>query len=358
VKARITRIDTISSTRSSAAAAAGCLPNAGGTVTINSFGPVESLHVKAFGLRPNTHFDLFVIQLPDDPFGLAWYQGDILTNSTGTGAGDFVGRFSIKTFIVAPGVGPAPDVFTAPPFPDATMNPSTGPIQTYHLGLWFNLPADAAAAGCPNTVTPFNGTHNAGIQALSTRNFPNLAGPLSRTPLHFALFNTGVSNSSALLPGGATDPHYALIKSADPSFPGPAAIVVNPTGGYPIPPWMSDGPLSEWIALSANEDTIDTSGLYVYRTTFNLTGLYPGTAVITGKWSTDNNGVDILINGVSTGITHPDGDSSGFTSFTISKGFVSGLNTLDFEVNNGPTGGSANPTGLRVELSGTAVPVL
>ena len=50
----------------------------------------------------------------------------------------------------------------------------------FHLGLWFDSPEDAEAAGCPNTVTPFNGAHDAGIQALSTRNFPQLEGPLSK----------------------------------------------------------------------------------------------------------------------------------------------------------------------------------
>ena len=44
--------------------------------------------------------------------------------------------------------------------------------------IWFNSPADADKAGCGNTVTPFNGEHNAGGQALSTRNFPNDDGPL------------------------------------------------------------------------------------------------------------------------------------------------------------------------------------
>ena len=63
-----------------------------------------------------------------------------------------MGRFSIETFIVAPGVGPAPDEFTAPPFPDATSNPATPPIQTYHLGLWFNRPADAAAEAKKNVT--------------------------------------------------------------------------------------------------------------------------------------------------------------------------------------------------------------
>jgi hypothetical protein len=50
----------------------------------------------------------------------------------------------------------------------------------YHLGLWFNDPEDAANAGCLDTVTPFNGEHNAGVQALSTRNFPPFEGPLGQ----------------------------------------------------------------------------------------------------------------------------------------------------------------------------------
>jgi hypothetical protein len=72
-------------------------------------------------------------------------------------------RFNIETFIVAPGIAPAPLVFNDPPFPDAAQKPATNPVQTYHLGLWFNSPQDAEANGCPNGVTPFNGEHNAGI---------------------------------------------------------------------------------------------------------------------------------------------------------------------------------------------------
>jgi hypothetical protein len=43
--------------------------------------------------------------------------------------------------------------------------------------LWFGTPEVAVAAGCPNTTTPFNGDHTAGIQVLSTRNF-TVNGPL------------------------------------------------------------------------------------------------------------------------------------------------------------------------------------
>jgi hypothetical protein len=135
--------------------------------------------VQLANLPPNTDFDLFVLQAPTAPFGVSWYQGDV--ESWGDGNSDvhhFIGRFSIETFAVAPGVAPAPVVFNDQPFPNADKNPAFNPIQMYHLGLWFNSPADAVKAGCSGTVTPFNGEHNAGIQVLNTANFPLDAGPL------------------------------------------------------------------------------------------------------------------------------------------------------------------------------------
>jgi hypothetical protein len=53
-------------------------------------------------------------------------------------------------------------------------------VHTFHLGLWFNSPEDAAQAGCSDTVTPFNGEHNAGVQVLNTSNFAKEDGPLGR----------------------------------------------------------------------------------------------------------------------------------------------------------------------------------
>jgi len=135
------------------------------------------MYISASGLPPKTDFDFFVIQVPTAPFGLAWYQGDVKTNEFGNAVAHFRGRFSIETFVVAPGVAPAPDVFNGP-FPDATTNPPTNPVQMYHLGMWFNSPAAAAKHGCPATETPFNGEHDAGIQVLNTSNFPINQGPL------------------------------------------------------------------------------------------------------------------------------------------------------------------------------------
>ena len=164
--------------RSAAVDAAGCALNATARVTVKSLGPVEVMHVEASGLPPNSEFDLFVTQLANAPFGMAWYQGDLESNANGKAVGDFIGRFSRETFIVAPGPGPAPVVHHNAPFADAATNPQTAPIHTFHVGLWFGTPEVAAAANCPNTVTPFNGDHTAGIQVLSTRNFGAATGPL------------------------------------------------------------------------------------------------------------------------------------------------------------------------------------
>jgi hypothetical protein len=153
------------------------VPNAHGIFQITSVGPVEIMDVFFSGLPPNTEFDFFVIQAPNAPFGLCWYQGDVHTDSQGRASEQFVGRFNVETFIVAPGVTSAPIVF-GPPNPSVGENPQTGPVQIYHLGLWFNNPADAVMAGGPGTVTPFNGEHDGGVQVLNTSNF-TVAGPLS-----------------------------------------------------------------------------------------------------------------------------------------------------------------------------------
>lgn len=165
--------------RSTAATNAGCLAGASALVTVASKGPTETMTVRASHLPANTEFDFFVIQVPNAPFGLSWYQGDIETGDGGSGTGVFIGRFSIETFIVSPGSAPAPVVHNNA-FPDASQNVPFNPTHTFHLGLWFNDPADAAKAGCPANVTPFNGDHDAGIQALSTKNFPDLQGPLGQ----------------------------------------------------------------------------------------------------------------------------------------------------------------------------------
>jgi hypothetical protein len=157
-----------------------CVAHPTGRVTITHTAQlVENMHVEMTGLPKNTDFDLFVIQKPAPNFGLSWYMGDMLTDATGAAVADFIGRFNIGTFIVAPGSEPAPVVpLPLGAYQDANSNPLTKAVQLFHLGLWFDSPVDANSAGCGSKVTPFNSTHNAGVKAMNTSNFPDLAGPL------------------------------------------------------------------------------------------------------------------------------------------------------------------------------------
>jgi hypothetical protein len=166
--------------------AAACLPKASGEVHIRSIGPVEVMDVSVNHLLPKSDFDLFVLQLPTAPFGVSWYQADLPTNEDGHGHVRVIGKFSDQTFAVAPGVGPAPTTFQSHPvddegnsIPSASTNAQFGPVQMYHLGVWFDSPVDAENAGCSDAITPFNGTHDAGIQVLNSSNFPNDRGPLT-----------------------------------------------------------------------------------------------------------------------------------------------------------------------------------
>ena len=153
--------DSITFNMVKSAGAVSCLnTNASGRFTVSDLGPVQNLHVEVFNLPPNTDFTLFVITTANAPFVPAWYQGDLTTNAMGKGVLDVTGIFSDETFI---------------------LNPGTPPVatETRHLGMWFADPAQAVSAGCPGTVTPFDGDHEAGIQVLNTSNF-GANGPLGR----------------------------------------------------------------------------------------------------------------------------------------------------------------------------------
>ena len=170
------------------------------------------------------------------------------------------------------------------------------------------------------------------------------AGP-AQAAVITGLFNTGTDASNVALAGGngVADPHYAILSSTSPGFAGGPAVT------FSVPDYVANDENSRWISIAANGNPgLNTT---VYRTTFNLSGFDIDTAQITGLWASDNNS-EILLNGVATGWALPaHGISFYFLHpFTLSSGFVEGINTLDFRVTDvGP------PTALRVDsLAGTA----
>jgi hypothetical protein len=161
--------------RSKAAVDDNCLKGAKAQVEVRTTPTNQQvLDVSVKDAPKNTEFELFITQQPNKPFGISWYQSDFDTNNQGNGEVRARGIFSEELFAVAPGSVKAPQVDDL----DAKKNPEFKPVHTFHLGLWFGSPEEAKDAGCSGTVTPFDGDHSAGIQAFSTRNFPDLEGPL------------------------------------------------------------------------------------------------------------------------------------------------------------------------------------
>jgi len=179
----------------------------------------------------------------------------------------------------------------------------------------------------------------------------------SQASLITSLYNTGVDANGVPLTTGTADPNYSLtfVPSGNST-----ATAITSAGGFPIGPWIADDTLSDWIkpnngGLGQGYADTDPVGLYIFTTTFSLTGLNPATASITGQWATDNDGIEILLNNNPVSFVGAPNLGSWSSSFAVSSGFVSGLNTLTFEVDNVDNGLTyGNPTGLRVEMSGTA----
>lgn len=172
-----------------------------------------------------------------------------------------------------------------------------------------------------------------------------LCAAVISAPAHGAsitgLFNTGTdANNVALVGGnGLTDTHYSIVSSSSPGFAGQQAVT------YKHPAYAAEDANSRWISLGSGGTP--GSNTTLYRLSFDLTGLNASTASISGSWGADNRGT-IFLNGVNTGITTT--NFSSLTNFSIGSGFISGINNLDFRIEDfGP------PTAFRVDnLVGTA----
>lgn len=195
--------------------------------------------------------------------------------------------------------------------------------------------------------------------SILTRRLASLAFPLClgafstlQAAVIPSLFSTGVNDAKELIGPREVDTHYTLTASPDSNFQGPLAFTLSP--GFPVGPWVAEGPLSRWIAPRPEQGIGNAPGTYTYTTTFDLTGFDPASARIEGKVSADDalgairlNGTRITLSGI--------GGFNGLWAFSIPTGFafVDGINTLEFDAVNG--GAAANPTGFRVELVGNAV---
>ena len=136
----------------------------------------DELTLRGRNIRPGLKFDLFTVQRSSlaangavDPtvpnFGFAWYQSEVEAK----GNGDV--QVKIRTILLD-------EIFGFDPIA------GLGPTNTFHLGFWFDDPAQAAACGFdPAQPTPFNGEHHAGpLAMISVPDAATGLGPLCTRP--------------------------------------------------------------------------------------------------------------------------------------------------------------------------------
>jgi subtilisin-like proprotein convertase family protein len=237
---------------------------------------------------------------------------------------------------------------------DPYGNVATGYRGTVHFGTSDSLaalPADYTFTSLDQGRRTFSVTwQTVGGQSLTVADVNSRIAGFVSSPVT-TLFDTGVDSAGALLLGGAVDLHYQLVANSYPSVPGPNAYVVNPRL-----PWAANGPTSQWVGPGAGRTSFGPFADYTYQTTFDLRGLDPSVAQISGQWMLDGGGLEIDLNGQNTGAAVMAGSLTGWQPFTITSGLVSGLNTLGFKVHQ--TGLAFSPADLRLELSATAGGVL
>lgn len=138
-------------------------------VTVSRGTANDVMVVEMRNFKPGSAFDLFTTQrtnlaadgtaAPDfkGSFGLAWYQSDIHVG------GDGKAEAVVKSILLDAIFG-----FDADPLPGS--DPGTAllpPTHTFHVGIWFDKPEDAASCGFDiNKPTPFNEEHKAGPNAM------------------------------------------------------------------------------------------------------------------------------------------------------------------------------------------------
>ncbi len=174
-----------------------------------------------------------------------------------------------------------------------------------------------------------------------------------RVPI--AIKSTGIG-----LKEGEIDPHWQVVARSDaPSFQPHPATVVPVDATYRLP---NDPSQSQWLSVSKELMLLPDEVTHTFRTTFDLTGMLPNTAVLRGRFLVDDHITAIRLNGRPIPLPSNSDTISfyNYRTFEATTGFLEGRNVLEIDVLNGKYRGSS-PTSasfmaLRVEVRGSVIP--
>jgi hypothetical protein len=184
----------------------------------------------------------------------------------------------------------------------------------------------------------------------------------------------GLASTGAYLTEGSQDVNFMLISAPEGVDPWVNPTVVRSTwdwgtgevAAYPFGGgWFDNTNETKWLGVGETyhgprryeAGASDPSGIYIFRTEFVLPEGFTS-AVISGGWAVDNLGT-IVLNGTTVATTP---ESCAVTplgpmcyksplALSISTGFVTGVNYLDFVIEN-EVRAVGNPMGLWASLQG------
>jgi hypothetical protein len=162
-----------------------------------------------------------------------------------------------------------------------------------------------------------------------------------------AVHSTGVNGSDVLVAAGGQASFWTL--ATEPAGAS-EAIGGNPFR-YHNGAYFADTATAAWVAPTASGNA-GVGGFYTYQLAFDLTGLDPATASISGIYGTDNDG-SISLNGNAPVATTVFAAFGATTAFSLTSGFVAGLNTINVRMNNG-----GDPTAFFVQFNSATASAL
>jgi len=174
-----------------------------------------------------------------------------------------------------------------------------------------------------------------------------LASPLLANAASVSLQNTGTDAGGTLVGVGEVTAFWAL--SAAPT--GSSVALGSKPFRFRHPSYAADTSVSAWVSPGINGNA-GASGQYVYELSFDMTGFDPATVSIQGLFSSDNDGA-LWLNDEPFAVTSSFAGFGVMQAFSLTDGFVPGVNVIHAMVNNG-----GDPTAFHVQFTSvTASPV-
>ena len=166
------------------------------------------------------------------------------------------------------------------------------------------------------------------------------------------IFSTGVDDDAVTLPEDSIDPHYFISSNSVTFATNGTAYVLRTTSPPMGTTWINRNSItSRWISVNATTPP-PGAARYGFKTKFDLTGYNWRQTILTGFFHADGATVAVRLNGTNVPSAFVTGNNyrTGFVQRAFSKGFIPGINTLEWVLTNAPTPPDNTALGFQAQF--------